>query len=435
MYEWQRERPFREIERGLEQKLRPFGHTRCISCRTIYFKKKPTAIMTVNRRRFFFLFSSSSFLFLSFFFAHLFLVPLLKQISSFHGWLQGLSEEASPLPTILISANYDSLGAAGLFATGDNDNGSGVAAVLELARLFSTLYHQPRNRVAINFLFLITGGSHFNFLGTEAWLAQMDKALLDRIDFAICLDSIGNSERLYLHHSRPPKTPKIKAVYDLFVEQAQQYGVDIELSRKKVNISSETIAWEHESFARKSIFSMTLSGHAPASPVAKWSANGKRSSSLEHHSGVNTTLLSRNIAFVAEVLAKHAFGFNGRKFNVFEGSLAVDQASVEAWVKILSAQHRVDPWIEKEKPHPALNLIHERLQVYTEKVVVRQYGVPSGMQFRAPVSSTMSAYFVRGVVFELLLSAGVVLYLLVVAGSLEWYTTGKINWKSYLKRD
>jgi hypothetical protein len=35
---------------------------------------------------------------------------------------------------------------------------------------------------------------------------------------------------------------------------------------------------------------------------------------------VNMSVLQRNVALVAEVLAKHSFGFNGRKFNVFEVS-------------------------------------------------------------------------------------------------------------------
>ena len=84
------------------------------------------------------------------------------------------------------------LGGQGNGADRAPGDAAGVVAVLELARLFSTLYHQPRNRVAINFLFLLTGGSHFNFAGTDSWLSQMEKSILDRIDFAICLDSIGN---------------------------------------------------------------------------------------------------------------------------------------------------------------------------------------------------------------------------------------------------
>jgi hypothetical protein len=77
------------------------------------------------------------------------------------------------LPTVAVVAHYDTLGAAVDLATGAKD-GAGLAAVLELARLFSRLYSQPRNRVAVNFLFVVTGGSKLNYAGTDQWLKSLD---------------------------------------------------------------------------------------------------------------------------------------------------------------------------------------------------------------------------------------------------------------------
>lgn len=107
-----------------------------------------------------------------------------------HGWLQGLSAEAAHLPTILLVAHYDTLASAASLAVGADGNGSGVVAVLELARLLSRLYRQPRNRVAVNFVFLLTGGGRVNYYGAEAWLASVDKDVLDRVDFALCLGMV-----------------------------------------------------------------------------------------------------------------------------------------------------------------------------------------------------------------------------------------------------
>ena len=165
--------------------------------------------------------------------------PFVKdaEIASVHGWLKGLTSEVDAhLPTIAIVANYDSLSAIPSLAKGANSNGSGVVAVLELARLFSKIYRQPRSRVAFNFLFVLTGASKFNYAGTKFWIERMERDILDRIDFVLCLDSIA-SEDLHLHFSRPAKTEKTKKVYDLFVDNAKNLGINLSLNRKKGRIS------------------------------------------------------------------------------------------------------------------------------------------------------------------------------------------------------
>ena len=52
------------------------------------------------------------------------------------GKLPGLGVQQR-LPTVTILAHYDAYGAAPSLSTGVDSNGSGVAALLELARLFS----------------------------------------------------------------------------------------------------------------------------------------------------------------------------------------------------------------------------------------------------------------------------------------------------------
>ena len=52
-------------------------------------------------------------------------------------------------------------------ATGVDSNGSGSASLLELARLFSVLYDNPRTQGKYNLLFALTGAGHLGFLGAE----------------------------------------------------------------------------------------------------------------------------------------------------------------------------------------------------------------------------------------------------------------------------
>ena len=49
---------------------------------------------------------------------------------------------------------------------GSDSNGSGVVALLEIARLFSILYSNPRTRGRYNLLFGLTSGGPYNYNGT-----------------------------------------------------------------------------------------------------------------------------------------------------------------------------------------------------------------------------------------------------------------------------
>jgi hypothetical protein len=86
------------------------------------------------------------------------------------------------LGNIVISAHLDSM------STGADDNASGVAALLEIARLVS---HLP---VRYNVHFLLLGDEEYNHLGVKAFVKQMS-SLDVRPDntLVINLDSIGQS--------------------------------------------------------------------------------------------------------------------------------------------------------------------------------------------------------------------------------------------------
>lgn len=50
---------------------------------------------------------------------------------------------------------------------GSDSNGSGVVALLEIARLFSVLYSNPKTRGRYNLLFGLTSGGPYNYNGTN----------------------------------------------------------------------------------------------------------------------------------------------------------------------------------------------------------------------------------------------------------------------------
>lgn len=179
-------------------------------------------------------------------------------------------------------------------------------------------------------MFSLTGGGKYNFLGTKRWIEDnLDHAgefflkclsftaavlinlnmsspvwftcnpnfsspesslLHDNVAFVLCLDTLANSDELYMHVSRPPKpdTP-INSFIQLLEEvtsftarskvwcrpisvfMALNLGsflqvvssrfpwVKVGLVHKKINLVESTVAWEHERYSLRRIPSFTLS--------------------------------------------------------------------------------------------------------------------------------------------------------------------------------
>lgn len=59
-------------------------------------------------------------------------------------------------------------------SAGSDSNGSGVVALLEIARLFSLLYSNPKTRGRYNLLFGLTSGGPYNYNGTHKVLSYFD---------------------------------------------------------------------------------------------------------------------------------------------------------------------------------------------------------------------------------------------------------------------
>lgn len=55
-------------------------------------------------------------------------------------------------------------------AFGAESNGSGVAMLLELVRLFSHLFSTSHTHGRTNLLFLLSGGGKLNYQGSKKWL-------------------------------------------------------------------------------------------------------------------------------------------------------------------------------------------------------------------------------------------------------------------------
>jgi hypothetical protein len=76
---------------------------------------------------------------------------------------------------------------------------------LELIKLFRKLFDAYGTFAKYDLLFLLTPTGSLNYKGTEAFLQELSEKYKHEVAFALSLDSIGTSEKLFLHISRMPK--------------------------------------------------------------------------------------------------------------------------------------------------------------------------------------------------------------------------------------
>ncbi|KAK3017187.1 hypothetical protein RJ639_007838 [Escallonia herrerae] len=331
-------------------------------------------------------------------------------ITNIQGWLPGLKADgdSNQLPTIAIVASYDTFGAAPALSVGSDSNGSGVVALLEIARLFSLLYKNPKTRGRYNLLFGLTSGGPYNYNGTHKWLRSFDQRLRESIDYAICLNSIGSVDNeLWLHVSKPPENAYIKQIFEGFHNVAEEVDLKVGLKHKKINISNPRVAWEHEQFSRLRVTAATLS-ELPLAPEF--------------------------IKLVAESLARHIYGQQGKNINIFadDSSLGVNPSYVQSWLDLLSRTPRVAPFLSKNDP--LIMAMKKELEDHTVEVNV-QHEVLDGMfTFYDLTSAKLYIYQVASVTFDLLLLLVLGSYLIILFSFLVITTRGLDDLISLFRR-
>ncbi|KAM6921007.1 BOS complex subunit ncln isoform 1-T1 [Xenentodon cancila] len=352
-------------------------------------------------------------------------------ITSLEGRLAGVGGE--DLPTIVIVAHYDSFGVAPWLSYGADSNGSGVSMLLELARLFSKLYTYKRTHAAYNLLFFLSGGGKFNYQGTKRWLEDnldhTDSSLLqDNVAFVLCLDTLGNSDSLHLHVSKPPKegTPQYALLKELETVSTSQYPeVKFSMVHKKINLADDMLAWEHERFGIRRLPAFTLS-HLPSHRSAQRSSiMDVRSVSLSSRHGageppagphVDVKKLSRNTKVVAEALARVIYNLTEKgapgDLQIFTEQMQVQEEHLSAVVEWLTAQPRAAQLVDKDSS--IVSTLEYHLGRYL-KDVKRHYVKADKRDpefvFYDQLKQTMNAYRVKPAIFDLLLAVCIAAYL------------------------
>lgn len=216
------------------------------------------------------------------------------RVTNLQGWIGGKDEGGEEVPTVAVIAHYDAAAVAPALAVGADSNGSGVIALLQLARAFRKLYAESKTHGGTNLLFVLSAAGRLNFAGTKHWLAHTDPQIVSNIQVALCLDTIGSGDKLFLHTSKPMKDSGVASLFGTMQSAAADAGVPLQLVHKKINISDPDISWEHELFSRKRVLAATLSRRA--------SAEEPRGGLLDR--AVDVEALARNTQMLANTLAR-----------------------------------------------------------------------------------------------------------------------------------
>ncbi|KAI5101176.1 nicalin-1 precursor, partial [Silurus meridionalis] len=353
-------------------------------------------------------------------------------ITSLEGKLAGAGGE--DLPTIVLVAHYDSFGVAPWLSYGADSNGSGVAVLLELARLFSRLYSHKRTHAGYNLLFFLSGGGKFNYQGTKRWLEDnldhTESSLLqDNVAFVLCLDTLGNGDNLYLHVSKPPKegTPQHALLRELQTIVSEQYlELKFSMVHKKINLADDTLAWEHERFGIRRLPAFTLSHLETHRSSMRNSIMDMRSVSLTSCRSVCVPVthvdlkkLSRNTKLIAEALARVVYNLTEKGTNgdleIFTEQMQVQEDQLLSLVNWLSAQPRAAQLVDKDSS------VVSTLEYYLGRYLkdVRRHFVKADKRdpefvFYDQLKQTMNAYRVKPAIFDLILALCIAAYLGVV---------------------
>ncbi|XWS73869.1 hypothetical protein CRYUN_Cryun02cG0166200 [Craigia yunnanensis] len=298
-------------------------------------------------------------------------------ITNIQGWLSGLKSDgdANQLPTIAIVASYDTFGAA-------------------------------------------------------PWLQSFDQRLRESIDYAICLNSIGSwDNELWVHVSKPPENAYIKQIFEGFSNVAEELDLKVGLKHKKINISNPRVAWEHEQFSRLRVTAATLSELSVVPELLEGTGG-----LFDSRQFVNETAIIRGVKLVAESLARHIYGHQGKNVQIFadDSSLAVNPAYVQSWLDLLSRTPRVAPFLSKNVPF--VMALKKELADHADEVNVQHEILEGIFTFYDSTSARLNIYQVASVTFDLLLLLVLGSYLIVLFSFLVITTRGLDDLISLFRR-
>ncbi|XP_076643835.1 BOS complex subunit NCLN [Halictus rubicundus] len=337
------------------------------------------------------------------------LIKVDVKVATLHGRLTGTRADEK-LPTIALVTHYDSTGVAPELSFGADSNASGVAMLLEIARLFSILYSTSRSRPQYNLVFIVTGAGKLNYQGSKKWLEdQLDSlegSIIQDAAYVICFDTVSTDENLYVHVSKPPKENSTGGLFykELKTVSESFNKTTVEGVHKKINLADKTLAWEHERYSMRRLPATTLS-------TLKSHDDPIRTTILDLMKAGQIDRLHKHTQVVAEALARHIYNLSSSQ--IFTDPLEISKESLSLWFDYLASQPRAAPLLA-DKNNMLISTLKEAMARYLVDVKVTLH-TPDKQDpefvFYDVTKATLNVYSVKPAVFDLFLTIAIIIYL------------------------
>nr|CAB3264233.1 nicalin-1-like [Phallusia mammillata] len=346
-----------------------------------------------------------------------------QALVNIEGILPGLGMEEQ-LPTIAIVAHYDAFGIAPYLSHGANSDASGVVTLLELARVLGKIYGNSRTHPRHNILFLLSGGGKFNYQGSKKWIEDasdnagsseaVSSALLNNAKLVLCLDSLGGNgvHALKMHVSKPPSETTVAGQIHRNIQSVAKSvdsSLDTSVVHKKIRLSSDLLAWEHERYSIRRLHAVTLSALSN-------SDDPMRRSIMDTKKTVDVDALTNNVQIIAESVLRYLYNVTEETdVNLASGDYAIHKDHIEAWLSYLAEQPR--PAQALSDDHHIVTALEAALQKHvknTRRIKFKADKRDPDFVFYDGLVQTMSASIVRSAVFDLYVTGFVAAYMAIV---------------------
>lgn len=211
---------------------------------------------------------------------------------------------------VLVGAHYDHLGRGGTGSlapnsggeihNGADDNASGTATVLEIARLM-----KARGTPPCDVLFALWSGEELGLLGSEHW-AQHPTVPLDHIQCNLNLDMVGRAGNGKLQVLGAGTAQEFAS---WMTDAGRESGLDLTVSASGAALGGSS---DHQSFVKRGIPALHLfSGlhadyHKPSDDVDKFESNGAAKVAMLGVALVDDMTRARSLTFVEPKIEKDA---------------------------------------------------------------------------------------------------------------------------------
>ena len=327
-----------------------------------------------------------------------------------HNVVAQLNAAERAQPYLFIVAHYDTYGVIPGLTTGADSNGSGMAVLLELLAIFSRLYAIPSHRARFNLVFVLSAGGKFSYQGSRSFIDDFNERYSDEtIALSVCLDGLAKGAGLYVHAA---KTPTAGTSASKLVGNLRQFSTNnrsVELRTKKINLSTDRLAWEHEIYNIRRIHSLTISHFESHT-------DSERNTVLDTPAALDVAVLEQNANTIANSLVAFVFDMDARLCEsarlsgvdcaVLNDAIRVDRKRLHTWLNMFASKPR--PIVVPQQQLVA-NL-HEVVKRHAHTAHTTEVAVNDFVLYEI-IEDTLTANIVKPAIFELLLAAGICAYL------------------------